>query len=294
MDHRNLIARGAPSLIIAALAFAMSSPLALMAEPLDPIAVSAIRMWIGSLCLFALSPRATICSMARLSLRHRLQLLGVGAILAAHQAGYLLGLSKTSLPAAVCLVSVEPVAVVLVARMAFRSRLRPLEVLGLLAAVLGSILVAGGGGAENHAVGNMLVIVAVVLYGVYIAAARHLRNLMPVIPYAACVFGASALLLTPFAVARLGNWADVPPNSWWAVFALGTIPTLIGHTLIQRSAREMPAAAIALVSPGETIGSLAIGAWLLHTWPTARMAFGGSIIIAGVLTTGIAVSRRKD
>jgi drug/metabolite transporter (DMT)-like permease len=71
-----------------------------------------------------------------------------------------------------------------------------------------------------------------------------------------------------------------PAASWAAVIALGLVPTLVGHTLVQRAARRVPPAIVALVSPGETVGSIAIGA-LMGRAPSAVECVGAALVIAG-------------
>ncbi len=66
-----------------------------------------------------------------------------------------------------------------------------------------------------------------------------------------------------------------------AIVALGLIPTVLGHTAVQTASRSLPPAVVALVSPGETIGSLAIGAALLRTVPSAVELGGAAVILVG-------------
>jgi drug/metabolite transporter (DMT)-like permease len=59
------------------------------------------------------------------------------------------------------------------------------------------------------------------------------------------------------------------------------VPTLVGHTLVQRASRTASPSLVALVSPGETLGSLAIGAVALRAWPTPVEAAGAALILGG-------------
>ncbi len=116
-------------------------------------------------------------------------------------------------------------------------------------------------------------------------AARGLRERIAVMPYAAAVYGVACALLLPGAVAiALGEHAAGPPAATWGcVVALGLVPTLVGHTLVQRAARTVAPAVVALVSPGETIGSIAIGAVWLGAWPSGYEWGGTALVLAGVV-----------
>jgi drug/metabolite transporter (DMT)-like permease len=151
----------------------------------------------------------------------------------------------------------------------------------VLVATLGAIVVSTGAGrGEHRLVGDVLVLVAVALFGVYVAAARRLRDAMPALAYAGWVYTITTATLLPFAL-PLASHAAPPWTSWVAVVALGIVPTLLGHTLVQAAARTAPPAMVAMASPGETLGSLAIGAILMGTFPSTREAIGAVLVLAG-------------
>jgi len=266
--------------LIAALAFATASPLAKSARGVAPLAIASGRCAVAAVAIAAALPAATASAVRSLAPAHRVALPVVGVVLAAHFGLFLAGLATTSLPAAVALVSLEPLAVVLAAWMAFGLRPTRAEAAGVVVASAGAVIVASGAGAGEHRLGgDLLVLGAVVLYGAYVAAARGLRDAMPVMPYAACVYGVAAVALAPLAFATQGRGA--PAASWLYVVALGLVPTLVGHTLVQRAARSVSPAIVALTSPGETIGSITIGAIALGTWPSAREGAGAALVVAG-------------
>lgn len=276
--------------LIASLAFATSSPLARVAVGLSPIAVAAGRTMVAATVITLIMPRAVISSIARARGKQRAALVGGGLLLAAHFALFLGGLSRTSLPAAVALVSLEPLSVVLAAWVAFAIRPTGLELTGVLVATSGALVVATGAGEGDHRlIGDAMVVAAVVFYGGYVTVARAARDAMPVMPYAAAVYGVATVALLPFAVVLARH--DTPPaKTWLAVAALGVVPTLIGHTLVQSAARRIPPAVVALVSPGETLGSLAIAALLLAAWPSPREAIGSFFVLIGAV---LAINGRK-
>lgn len=278
--------------VIASLAFATASPLGKMASEIPPVVVAAARTSIAAVVLALVAPAALMASLRSLRAKHRAAVGLAGTLLAAHFALFLGGLSATSLAAAVALVSLEPIAVVLAAFFAFGIRPTRRELFGLLFATLGAVLVASGAGTGEHRLaGDLMVLGAVVLYGAYVAAARGLKDALPALPYASAVYGVASLVLLPFAVV-LGMRAGLPaPRPAAAVLAMALIPTLIGHTLVQRVARRAPPVLVALVSPGETLGSLAIGILLMSSSPTPHEAAGCALILTG---SAIAVTGRPS
>jgi drug/metabolite transporter (DMT)-like permease len=277
--------------VIASLAFATSGPLGKVAAGVPAAVMACARTGIASVILALVAPGVLASSLRKLHGRQRARVVLAGALLAAHFTLFLAGLGATSLAAAVALVSLEPIAVVVVAFFAFGIRPTAREMLGLLVATLGAIVVASGAGAGEHRLtGDVMVLVAVAIYGGYVASARGLRDAMPSLQYASAVFGSASLILLPFAIV-LGLGAGLPaPKPALAVLAMGLIPTLIGHTLVQRVARHAPPTLVALVSPGETVGSLAIGALVLGASPSAREAVGCALVLVGAT---LAVTARR-
>ena len=235
----------------------------------------------AALAILVIAGRPTVRAVRSLDARSAWSLVGAGLILAVHFGLFLEGLAHTSLPAAVALVSLEPLAVVLAAWMAFGLRPKRREIAGVVLATLGAAWVARAAGTgENRIAGDLMVLAAVVAYGAYVAAARGLRDTLPALPYAASVY-AVASRAPP--VRRLAAAHDpLPPcKTWGFVIALGLVPTFIGHTLVQRAARHVPPALVALVAPGETVGAVAIGAFVQSTWPTKDESIGAGLILVG-------------
>lgn len=267
---------------LASLAFATSGPLGKVAASLPAIAVASLRTGLAAIVLVLVDVRGFVAAVKGLDGRQRRGVFVAGALLGGHLALFLAGLASTSLAAAVSLVSLEPLAVVLAAFVAFRLRPTRLELVGLLVATLGAFVVASAAGAGDHRLaGDLLVLVAVMLFGAYVAAARGLRDALPATPYAAAVYGTSALVLLPAAVPLLLRAPAPSFEASAAVLGLALIPTLVGHTIVQRAAREAPPALVALVCPGETLGAIAIGAAFMRTSPSLREGIGAAIVLAG-------------
>ncbi len=280
------------ALAAAALAFSTASPLARVAVGISPIAVAAGRTAVAAAAILLARPRHVTRSWRALSSRQKGGLVGAGLLLAAHFALFLQGLHDTSFPAAVSLVSLEPLAVVLVAWVAFGLRPRRHEAAGVAVATLGALVVASGAGhAEHKLAGDLEVLVAVLLFGGYVAAARGLRDAMPPLPYAAGVYGVASLALLPFVVVLARGAAPPPAMTWGAIVLLGLVPTLVGHTLLQNASRTVSPSLVGLVSPGETVGSLAIGALLLRAWPSAVEGLGALLILTGAT---LAITRPRS
>jgi drug/metabolite transporter (DMT)-like permease len=272
-------------------AFATSGPLSREARPLHPLVIAGGRVLLAAIVLALIDLRGLVREVSALPARRMAAIFGAGIILAGHFGLFVWGLDCTSLPAAVSLISLEPLSVVVLAWLLHGIRPTRLEQLGVMVATAGAVLISRGAGAGEHRLfGDLLVIGAVVLYGLYISGARALRGELKAGHYAALVYGAAAVT-TAIAIAIVPNVnRPLTQHAVIAVIALALIPTVIGHTVVQAAARTTSPAIVALVSPAETVGALIIGALFMGAWPSALEWSGAAVILSGV-TIGILGAR---
>ena len=272
--------------LFAGAAFSVASPLARWARPAHPLFVAFGRLAVAAVVLIALDRRTLLASARALTAGQRWIVFGAGALLAVHFACFLWGLEHTSLPAAVSLVSLEPLGVVLSAWGLLGVVPSRMERLGVVLATAGAVVVAQGAGrGEHRLLGDLVVVASVALFGLYLTVARALKDALPARSYAALVYASASLVLALMlagAPAAFASPAWPPePHALVAVAALGLIPTVLGHTAVQTASRTLPPAIVALVSPAETLGGIAIGAAMLGAVPTTLELVGAGIIVAG-------------
>lgn len=271
---------------LASAAFAVSSPIARVARPAHALFVAFGRVALAAIVLFAIDPVGVWKHWKEISNATRLRIATCGALLGAHFALFQLGLDKTSLPAAVSLVSLEPVGVVLAAYLFFRESPTRREQVGVFLATLGAGVIAFAAGTGEHKLdGDLIVLASVALYGFYVAAARSIRNALPARHAGSMIYAVAAMVIfvaLPFAGA-LTNVPTLPLRSFIAISAIALIPTVIGHTSVQAASRILPPAIVSLVSPGETLGGLIIAAAFLNEVPKGQEVIGAAMILTGVL-----------
>ena len=283
--------------VLASLAFATSGPLGRYARPADPVVIAFGRVLLAGALLFAVDARAVLRSFRALTASKRRLVAAAGALLGAHFALFFAGLDHTSLPAAVALVSLEPLAVVASAWAIFGLRPSRKEGLGVLLATAGAVVIGSASGSGEHTLfGDALVVAAVALFGVYVSIARLCRDALPARHYAALVYLAAAAPLAAWlaSAALFAGDAEslaLPPHATIAIVLLALIPTIFGHTAVQTAARHLSPSIVSLVSPGETLGAIALGALFLSAAPTAVELAGATVIVCGSAITLLAQRR---
>lgn len=271
---------------LASISFSVSSPIARFARPAHALFVAFGRVALASLILFALDAPGVIRHFRHLNPATRLRIFICGALLGAHFALFQAGLDATSLPAAVSLVSLEPVGVVFAALVFFRELPSRREQVGVVLATIGAAVIAFAAGSGEHKLaGDLLVLASVALFGFYVAAARSIKDALPPQHAGSMIYAVAAfviLLVLPYAGA-FSNIPELPMRSFLAIAGVAIIPTIIGHTSVQAAARWLPPAIVSLVSPGETLGGLLVAAIFLHEIPKPQECVGAALILSGVL-----------
>jgi drug/metabolite transporter (DMT)-like permease len=287
-ERHPFIEKGYGLVLLAAMAFATSPPLSRLARPTHPVLIACVRVALAALVLSAFDLPGVIRSLQRLSNVQRARVALAGVLLGIHFALFQWGLDETSLPAAVSLVSLEPLSVVLSAWLFFGIAPKRLERVGVLVATAGAVIIGQGAGQGEHRLkGDLLVLGAVVLFGLYVASARALRDVIEAKHYVPLVYTAAAITLgvtLPFVpTSPTATFWPLGAGSIAALCALALIPTAVGHTLVQRGARTLSPSLIALTSPGETLGSILISIALFGKSPTLLEAVGCGVILVGAL-----------
>lgn len=250
------------------------------------LAVSFQRVFLASLLLAPVAGRPAVRAWRGLSTRRRLALLGAGLALALHFATWISSLSYTSVAASVLLVNTTPLFTVAIARL-FLGETAPPRVLAAIAlALAGAGVIALSdwtGGGERPLLGDALAVLGALALSVYHVIGRGLRAALPLDAYILAVWGTSAAALALVcAVARV-PLTGYPPRTLALFLALALVPTLLGHGLVNRSLRALPAPTVGLFLLGEPVGATLLAALLLGEAPGAGTLTGGAVILVALV-----------
>ena len=215
-----------------------------------------------------------------------------GAALALHFASWFESLRWTSVAASVTLVQSQPIFVAVGAWALLDERVTGRTVAGILVALAGTVLLAGGdallGGTAvgaRPALGNGLALVGAVCYTVYVLAGRSLRQRFPVVPYVVVVYGVCAGVLLVAAVARGHPLLGYGPREWLLFAGMAVGPGLFGHTVVNWALAHVESSVVSVSLVGEPVGSTVLAALLLSEVPTPVTVVGGAVVLAGIALT---------
>lgn len=276
------LAVGATAISFAAIFFRL-------ALPTDPLLASALRLGLAALCLAAWRKlRPGPPPSARLA---RAGVIG-GLLYALHFGTWVASLSLTSVAASVTLVTATPLLLAIVAFVLGKDRPTRVQVVAILVAVLGVVLIGGTDFGAGQLLGDALALAGAVAMAGYLWLARSLGDELDSIGLSlrAAAWGSLFLGLAHLST-RLVHPLEFPSASalgWIALAAL--LPQLIGHTLLTSALRRATPTEVGLATAAEPVLSTLL-AWVwLNELPTPVVLLGCGVALIGVVV-GVAGRR---
>jgi drug/metabolite transporter (DMT)-like permease len=188
-------------------------------------------------------------------------------------------------------VNTAPIFAVILSRLFLRERASGTVLLAIALALLGAALIAAGdwGASPSSLLGNLLAVAGAVALAAYHVAGRGLRDALPLNTYVFLVWGLAAVALGGMASAFRTPFAPYPARAWLLFFALGLVPTVLGHGLVNRALRSLPAPTVGLFLLGEPVGASVLAFLIFREVPSISTALGGLVVL---LALALVVLRR--
>ena len=248
------------------------------------LAVSFYRITFATLLVVPLGVAPLRRSWGTLTRRQRWSVAAAGVSLAVHFATWIASLSFTSVAASVLLVNTAPLFTMALASPLLGEPVsRALVLTGGLASA-GAALIAlddWGRGADSLA-GVLLALAGAVTLSLYHLAGRGLRDALPLRAYLAAVWGTAAVTLLLLALGFGVALGPFPGKTWAAFLALAVIPTLLGHGLVNRALRHLPAPRVGLFLLGEPVGATLL-AYLAFGESPGWLTVAGAVLVLAAL-----------
>lgn len=208
------------------------------------------------------------------------------------------GLYYTSASQGALMQSSIPAVTALVAIVWLRERASWMRTAGIALSIVGVLVISSGSSADASAshplLGNALVLVSVLAWGIYTSYARRCANVDAMI-LTAGVIGAGALFLLPCAMLELRGqpWPVLTSVQWLEVVLLGAGASGLAYMLYNLALQDIDASQAGVFANLIPVVGVASGIVVLGDPVSVRAIIGGLIVIAGVWVTGLEPSRRE-
>ena len=290
IDHRGYV-----FLILMVLIGSSTAPAAKYAVQELPIGLlPLIRFGVAGLCLWPLLWRGGVW---RRMLRQDGWRLALTAALCVpvNQTFFLNGLKLAPTSHVALIYAACPLVVLLLASTLGQERLVPGRLAGVLASVLGVVVIGLGNlwrddsAGRGELWGDLLTVGAVISWGAYLTACKPLIARHGALPVLAATFLVGALLDLPVALATLPHWsplANASGAAWRGLVYLTLVVTVLGLACQNQALRRLDASQVATVGNASPILTVLWGVWLFHETVTPALVVGGALTLGGILWTG--------
>jgi len=246
------------------------------------LAVAFHRIFLASVLLSAFALPSFVRSWPGLSRRHVFALLGAGVALGVHFATWIASLSFTSVAASVLLVNMAPLFTLVFSRVVLGERVSRTVGIAMALALLGAVLIAVGDWQGGSLLGDGLALAGAVTLSLYHVAGRGLRSALPLTAYVLGVWGTAALTIALIAAVAHVPLLGYPPRTIAFFLGLAVVPTLLGHGLVNRSLRRLPAPTVGLFLLGEPVLASLLAYAVFGERPGAWALAGGAVILGAL------------
>ena len=259
----------------------------------DPVMLTAYRLILGGLFLLPFYLRAKEQHRFRMDAAFVRKIVPPALFLALHFVSWIMGARMTPAANATLIVNMVPVAMPFTLWFLLRERLTRPEIAGTVFALTGVVLLGIGDFrlSAEYALGDAVCFLSMLGYALYLTAARRNRDIPSVYLYVvpvyllASVFAlGGAALAFPFG--GVGN--VIGPDihrELFCILALGAIPTVLGHSIINWSLRHMRGQTVAIVNLHQFVFA-GILAFFVFTevpapyfWVACLLVISGAVVV---------------
>ncbi|MCF2717148.1 DMT family transporter [Paenibacillus sp. UKAQ_18] len=207
-----------------------------------------------------------------------------GLFLGLHFLFWMESLVYTSVASSMVILSLQPLFVMMGSYIMFRERANILTILCLIAALVGSIIIAWGdiGISREALIGDGLSLVGTILVSTYMLAGQKVSHKINANVYSVIVFfiGGSVMLvynlLNHYALIEYGS------SDWMYFLLLAVIPTIFGQYIFNLLLKSMGATTVSVGIIGEPVLAIILAYLFLGEIISAFQFIGGIMTLFGM------------
>jgi len=276
--------RGLAVLFVASLFFGSSALFIRYATQASAISLTLFRLAIAAtmMILLALAKH----DLKPLKKQDLLLVSASGVLLSLHFATFILAVKETTIANATFLVNTSPVMLAVLSPLALKERSTKREILAVLIAFVGIILVAhAGNGFQAFGLGDLSALLAAFFVAIYALIGRNLRTSgMSTSCYTSYVYTIAAFVsLAMIGALNAQTFQPYDAQNLLAIIGLGVVPTGLGHTLYNYALGSVKAVTANLFPLMEPIIASILAVILFAEIPTTIQVAGYAMIITAVV-----------
>ncbi len=219
-----------------------------------------------------------------------------GLLLAVHFLFWITSFSHTSVASSVVFVTTQPIFVALAAAIFLKERPGLFLLGGITLACIGSLIIGAGDFSlgSTNLFGDLLALGGSIMAAGYFLIGRHLRKNLSLGVYIFLVYGICSVFLLIYILVNGIPLLGYDQSTWFYMFMLALVPTIIGHTSFNWALKYLHASAVSVSILGEPVGATLLAWLILQEKPPIFTLIGGIPILGGIYLATIKKDKFDD
>ena len=270
-------------LFVAILIVSTSSILIRWADDVPAAVLAFYRLLISGLILLIIN-RVMINAHPGNKLRWHWHYLLAGIFLALHFITWIAALKFTTIANAIFLGTTHPFFAVILSIVALKEspggNLIPVFILCLLG--ISIIVIRDVGFSADNLTGDILALFSALFFALYILIVRLHRDTIKIIGYLGTVYTIAALVCLLFILAGGEPMSGFSGRSWLMILLLALGPSLLGHSLLNRTSQYLEIYKVNLAMLLEPVLGTIAGMLIFREFPGINFYIGATILLIAI------------
>ncbi len=266
--------------------FAVSTAVIMIkASTVQPVLLAALRLFVATAALTPIFIRDYRRHRAAYTWAHVRAAALPGAVLAIHFITWIIGARMTPTANASFIIGLVPLAMPFFLAALIREHLTHNEVLATVIAfgAVGVLTVADLNLSAQFFWGDAICFVSMLFYALYMALGRKNRDFPSVWLYLVPLYLIAGLFCLLIAVFFVNPLQPYSAKDIWLILGLGIVPTVIGHSLINRAMRYFQGQRVSIVNMGQFVFAGLQAYFFFGEIPGTAFYIASSLLIVSVI-----------
>jgi drug/metabolite transporter (DMT)-like permease len=269
-------------LFISILAVSVSS---IMIKSSDtPTSVAGMyRLYITVIIMLPFVPWKTLRS-SEMNKKDWITVCFAGLFLGLHFLTWMESLVYTSVASSMVILALQPLFVIIGSYFVFRERTNILTVFCLIAALLGSVIIAWGdiGVSREALIGDVLSLIGTIFISAYMLVGQKVSRKIDVNLYSVIVFFIGGSVMLVYSLLNHINLIEYDSSDWIYFLLLAIIPTIFGQYIFNLLLKSIGATTVSVGIIGEPVLAIILAYLFLGETISIFQFIGGLITLLGM------------
>lgn len=248
-----------------------------------PVVLASLRLLLAALFLSPVFFLNLKKHRGAFTVTHLRRLFLPSAVLALHLVSWSYGARLALAAQSSLIVNLVPVAMPFFLHALLGEKINAREILGTTVAIVGVVgLTFRDALAGGNILGNLVCFGSMLLFAWYLALGRKNRDFPSLWLYVVPIYAFAGTICFVAALPWIATFQLHSAREWSLMIALGCIPTILGHSLLNAAMRQMRGQIVSLCNVGQFVFAGVMAFFLFDEVPSPTFYAASVLVVAGI------------